>query len=160
MSITIAIPNDTNQSLGHDYGCNCVEAQLWYAEQDGLPTDNIKPNADCGECNGTGKVSFRYSRWQLNMTNSNFAAIMGSLGYTDLDCYGDIDPSEVLVALDNFSNPEKAARETWDTNDDPFHTGCRTIHCGLSRESVDIRYEKLREICEETVRRGELICWG
>lgn len=138
MSITISILNDEDKSLVETYECDC------------LYTNGGMANASCICCEGTGQVRWSYSKWQLNMSCRNFGTLWSSLGLSR-QSEGTIHPLVLKRVLDSFI-PDLAVRS-------PFMID-NVYDFGISNEQIITYVAKLLMICDEALKREELVCWN
>ena len=115
MSTTIYIRNDKDESIVEEYEC-C-------------------DNPDCIECHGTGKITFKNSAWEMNLSWFNFPTLWEQLGLksdNDGGTFGEISAAELLDRIQN--------------------------------KQVSLAYQKylphLSAIAKEAKRRNEVVCWG
>lgn len=139
------------------YDCQCIDC------------NNGVPKQDCMDCHGEGKVRFLVYPYELNMVNSNFKTFTSALGMENDYC-GDIDPRKLEDLLCKL-NPELAIRANKDEivenakvkSDDVelFHVHqVNVIDYGLDAEQINRYITILFDICEEAIKRNELIVWG
>lgn len=146
MSVDIGIENDMDQSMEETYECDCSD----------FSADGMVPMKDCPLCHGKGTITFRYSKWHMNVCNSNFSTLMHALGI-DTGMYR-CHPSVLMNAIKSC-HPELAVRSTVEYEVDPIF-GCHSVHHGIDADYVKRQFTKLFAICQQAAKMEEFVCWG
>ncbi len=123
MSVTIFIKDDTDESIVEEFDCMYCE-------------DLDNPNFNCHDCHGEGKVVFKESQWEMNLSNFNFPMLWEALSvspYSDKNMVGEITPKFLLERIGALPVPTP---------------------------QISKYLPQLRRISEEAQQRNQLVLWG
>jgi hypothetical protein len=141
MSVTITISDNRAYCQAHGmieretFDCQCVD---------------FPEITDCQGCQGTGKVTFEHSPFDMNLANTNFAAVWSALGL-DAEYSGEIDGRTLLARLATIT-ADAFIR-------DPVRYG-NMISSGVILEQAERYASSLTSIATEAARREEKVVWG
>ena len=130
------IAKDTDQSMVETYDC-----------QNGPECRDPK----CHDCKGVGTVTFKTSRWVMNVANGNASLILNSLGFDATECCGIINANALLKAIASCPEERMVRATTQHRN---------VIECGTDIEHAQSYLDRLKAIATEAARREEVVLWG
>lgn len=135
MSVTFRIHHDKDESVVETFDCqNGPECR----------------DPTCHDCKGKGTVTFKTSKWEMNVANGNASTILNSLGF-DCEYHGAINANAMLKAIASTS-PDRMVRATVIEGN--------LISCGVGVEHAQSYLDRLKAIATEAARREELVIWG
>lgn len=135
MSITFGISNDLDTSKVEEFPC--------------YKAGSTCRDPACPNCKGTGQITFRASRWTINLSNANANLVLEALGIDPQE--GGVNPNRLLKALQ---------RTPTHTFERPGAETARDVYCPITEPQAKRYWDRLHEIALEAAKREERVCWG
>lgn len=147
MSVTIQI--DGNRDYCDRAGLTKIEQVECYC---GDCDQGFEPH--CDSCGGTGKMLSATYPYELNIANSNWAALVAELGIANPGrCYeGECWGHRLKVAVKHVEPDALTKTGQFDVLDALFEAG-------RSRQQVERYLQALEMIAQEAMRREERVIW-
>ena len=139
-----------------------VRGNQAYCRKNGLDREEAVPCGcgparDCPDCGGTGKIKFLTFPVELNITNTNFAAVWGVLGFV-ADWAGSLDGRTLAARLASVDVARIVASRSERVSETP--DGPQIIDYGIRPVQAACYLDALAEIAAEAERREEPVVWS
>lgn len=139
-----------------------IRGNQHYCRKNGLDREEsvpcgCGPATDCPDCGGNGRITFLTYPFELNVTNTNFAAVWTVLGFV-ADWAGSLDGRTLATRLATVDAATIAASREQEIADGP--DGPRIVNYGIRPIQAACYLDALRAIAAEAERREEPVVWA